>query len=73
MLIITSVVYLSSKNNKKAVLYFFGSISIIFSDIFSALAVYYLDYFALSYIERILHFFGFLLIYLFMIENKEMA
>lgn len=73
MLFVTSVVYISAKNNKKAVLYFFGSISILLSDVFSALAVYYLDYFALSYIERILHFFGFLLIYLFMIENKEKA
>jgi hypothetical protein len=73
MLIITSVLYLCAKNNKKAVLFFFGSISIVFSDIFAALSVYYLDYFALNYIERILHFFGFLLIYLFIIENKKIA
>lgn len=71
MLMITAVVYLSIDTSKKSILYFFGAISLILSDAFSAVNVYYLYVFELNILELILHFVGFYLIYLFIIEKGK--
>ena len=71
ILSICSVLYLSTQFNQKSVFYFFGAFSIILSDVFSALVTYYLQDFKLNFIERFLHFAGFVLIYLFYIEKDK--
>ncbi len=68
LLVITAVTYLSKSDKKKAYLYFFGVISIFLSDILIAVVEYYLDNFLLNQISRVLHFAGFVLIYLFAIQ-----
>lgn len=70
-LMISAVVYLSVDTSKKSFLYFVGSISFILSDVFSAVNVYYLYVFALNILEIVLHFVGFYLIYLFIIEKVK--
>jgi hypothetical protein len=52
-------------------LYFLGGISLILSDVFSAINVYYLDILEINLLEVILHFVGFYLIYLFIIEKAK--
>ena len=71
-LIICAVACLSISTNKKSFLYFLGAVSLISSDVFSALNVYYLQFFALNVLELILHFVGFYLIYLFIIEKNKL-
>lgn len=71
LLTISAVVYLSIDTSKKSILYFFGAVSLILSDIFSAINVYYLGVLALNVLEIILHFVGFYLIYLFIIEKQK--
>lgn len=71
MLMITAVVYLSIDTNKKSILYFFGAISLILSDVFAALNIYYFGIFELNVLDLMLHFIGFYLIYLFIIEKTK--
>ena len=71
ILIITALIYLRIEFTKKSIYYFFGSFSIFFSDTISALIVYFLDDIVLNFTERILHFLGFFLIYLFQVQNRE--
>ena len=71
ILIITAVVYLSIDANKKSIFYFFGAISIILSDVFAALNVYYFNSFGLNMLDLILQLVGFYLIYLFSIEKVQ--
>ncbi|MDI1316951.1 hypothetical protein [Flavobacterium sp.] len=70
-LMICAVVYLSSETDKKSFLYFCGAITLILSDVFSAINVYYINVFTLNILEIILHFGGFYLIYLFVIEKGK--
>lgn len=71
LLLITAVVYLSIATSKKSILYFFGSIFLIISDVFAALNIYYFGIFELNIIEIILHLVGFYLIYLFIIKKVK--
>lgn len=71
MLIITALVYLSIDTSKKSFLYFLGTMSLILSDIFSAVNIYYLYVFELNVLDIILHFVGFYFIYLFIIEKSK--
>lgn len=71
LLMISAVVYLSIDASKKSMLYFLGGISLILSDVFSAINVYYLDILEINLLEVILHFVGFYLIYLFIIEKAK--
>ncbi len=71
LLAIAAIIFLSTLNSKKAILYFFGAFTIILSDILSALVFYYLEDTFLNFADRILHFLGFYLIYLFAVENKN--
>lgn len=73
LLLMTAVAYLSIDANKKSMLYFFGTISLIFSDVFSALNVYYFNIFQLNLLDLLLHFVGFYLIFLFIIEKSELS
>ena len=71
LLSVIAFIYLQHYFFRKSIFYFFGSFSIFFSDILSALEVYYLENIVLNITERFLHFFGFYLIYLFYIENSK--
>lgn len=71
ILMICAVVYLSLDASRKSYLYFLGSITLILSDVFSAITVYYIYIFTLNIIELILHFVGFYFIYLFIIEKVK--
>lgn len=71
LLIITTLIYLRIEFTKKSIYYFFGSFSIFFSDTISALVVYFMDDIILNFMERILHFLGFFLIYLFQIQERQ--
>jgi len=71
LLAITAIIYLSALNSKKSIIYFFGAFAIILSDIFAALVFYYLEDEILNLADRILHFVGFFMIYLFVLENKK--
>jgi hypothetical protein len=71
ILTITAFFFLGTQHNKKSSLYFFGALSIVLSDIYSSMVNYYLDNFILNFIERLLHFTGFFLIYLFTIEKSK--
>ncbi len=71
LLAIFAFIYLQQNFCKKSIFYFFGGFTIFFSDILSALQVYYLESFGINFVERILHFLGFYLIYLFYIENSS--
>ncbi len=71
MLMICALVFMSVDASKKSFLYFLGSIAVILSDVFSAINVYYLYVFELNVLEIILHFVGFYLIYLFIIEKLK--
>ena len=62
-------IYLKQLFFKKSILFFFGSFSLFFSDVMSALQVYFVEDFLMNFIERILHFLGFYLIYLFYVEK----
>lgn len=71
LLMIFAVVYLSITTSNKSFLYFLGSISLILSDVFSAVNFYYLYVFGLNVLDIIMHFVGFYLIYLFIIEKVK--
>ena len=70
LLILASVILLTINNNLKNLYYFFGAFFLLFSDIFSALVAYYFDNMTLNFLERLLHFAGFYLIYLFIKEKN---
>ncbi len=70
LLILASVILLTINNNLKNLYYFFGAFFLLFSDIFSALVAYYFDNITLNFLERLLHFAGFYLIYLFLKEKN---
>lgn len=69
LLAIFAFIYIKQLFFRKSILYFFGSFTLFFSDVLSALQVYYLEDFIINFIQRIFHFLGFYLIYLFYIEN----
>lgn len=69
-LIIISFLYLKETFNDKSVYFFLGTFCIFCSDVMSALNFYYLEDFILNLSERILHFLGFYLIYLFTINKS---
>ena len=71
ILMICAVVYLSVDGSKKSLLYFLGAITLILSDVFSAINVYYIYVFTLNIIDLMLHFVGFYFIYLFIIEKVK--
>lgn len=71
ILMICAVVYLSIDASRKSFLYFLGAITLILSDVFSAINFYYIYVFTLNIIELILRFVGFYLIYLFIIEKVK--
>ena len=68
-LIIICFLYLKETFNDKSVYFFLGAFCIFCSDVMSALNFYYLQDFILNFLERILHFLGFYLIYLFIISK----
>lgn len=68
-LMIVSFLYLKETFNNKSINFFFGAFCIFFSDIISALNFYYLEDFKLNFLERILHFLGFYLVYLFSLNK----
>ncbi len=71
LLTISAVFYLGKKYSKKALYYFSGCFAIIISDVFAALVKYYIQDFSLNFLDRVLHLTGFLLIYLFVIQNDN--
>lgn len=71
ILMICAVIYMSIDASKKSFLYFIGAMTLILSDVFSAINAYYLYVFTLNILELILHFFGFYLIYLFILEKVK--
>jgi hypothetical protein len=66
----SAVLYLNESTHKKAFFYFFGAFSIILSDIFGALNNYFYESFVLNLSESLLHFLGFLFIFLFVTTNE---
>lgn len=69
-LIVVAFLFIKEVFNKKSGYYFFGVMTIFFSDLMSAFNVYFLDDFMLNLMERFLHFLGFYLIYLFFIKKN---
>ncbi|WP_310555440.1 hypothetical protein [Flavobacterium sp.] len=70
-LVVTAFILLQEIFNRKTVYYFFGVFCIFFSDVISAVNFYLLDDFYLNLLERVLHFSGFFLFYLFIIQKEE--
>lgn len=70
---VTAVLYLGKFADKKAFYYFFGSIALIFNDIFAAIGTYFVENVILNTFDRLLHFTSFYLIYKFMITDKKKA
>ena len=67
----TAVLYLGKFGDKKAYYYFFSAFSLIFSDVFAAIGIYYVDNIFLNTLDRVLHFSCFYLVFLFVITVRK--
>ena len=67
----TAVLYLGKFGDKKAYYYFFSAFSLIFSDVFAAIGIYYVDNIFLNTLDRVLHFACFYLVFLFVITVRK--
>ena len=67
----TAVLYLGKFGDKKAYYYFFGTFSLIFSDVFAAIGTYYIGNVFLNTLDRVLHFTCFYLVFLFVITVRK--
>lgn len=67
----TAVIYLGKITVRKSYYYFFGAFALILNDVFVAIVTYFMDNVVLNTFDRLLHFTSFLLIYLFIIEDKK--
>lgn len=68
---IIAALYLSRDNTFKVFLYFFGSYTLIISDVFAALESYYFENIVLNTADRLLHFVAFYLIYMFCLQQNS--
>lgn len=68
---IIAVICLSKFTENKMYYYFFGAYALIFSDVFGAINIYYVENNFLNSLDRILHFASFFLIYKFTTTDKK--